>query len=47
MPIEGLTEEQRTDLARRTLRVLAELWCDQYGIEAEIRIVHKDDTTKD
>ena len=47
MPIEGLTEEQRTALAERVLLVLAELWCDQFGIEAEIRIVHKDDTTKD
>lgn len=43
MPIKDLTDEQRTDLARRTLRVLAELWCDQNGIDAEIRIVQKEE----
>lgn len=43
MTIKDLTAEQRTDLARRTLRVLAELWCDQNGIDAEIRIVPKEE----
>ena len=43
MPIEDLTEEQRTALAERVLLVLAELWCDQFGIEAEIRIIRKDE----
>lgn len=42
MPIENLTEDQRVVLANRVQRILAELWCDQHGIDAEITIVRKD-----
>lgn len=43
MTIEDLTEAQRAVLAHRVQRVLAELWCDQHGIEAEIHIIRKDE----
>ncbi len=42
MPINNLTDEQREELARRTLLTLAKLWCDQNGVDAEIRIVKKE-----
>lgn len=38
MPIESLTPAQRRSLARDVLRVLAELWLDQHGMEGEISI---------
>lgn len=44
MPINNLTDEQREELARRTLLILAKLWCDQNGFDAEIRIVKKEKT---
>lgn len=43
MPINNLTNEQREELAHRTLLTLAKLWCDQNGIDAEIRIVPKEE----
>ncbi len=43
MPINNLTDEQREELARRTLLTLAKLWCDQNGVDAEIRIVKKEE----
>ena len=43
MPIKNLTDEQREELARRTLLTLAKLWCDQNGVDAEIRIVKKEE----
>lgn len=43
MPIEELNQEQRTVLASYVLQILAELWCDQNGIDAEIRIVQKEE----
>ena len=46
MPIENLTEAQRTVLAHRVQRILAELWCDQHGIDAEIRIVRKGESER-
>ena len=42
MPSNNLTNEQREELARRTLLTLAKLWCDQNGVDAEIRIVKKE-----
>lgn len=42
MSITNLTTEQRADLARRTMQILAELWCDQHGIDAVIQIVQRD-----
>lgn len=43
MPINNLTDEQREELARRTLLTLAKLWFDQNGVDAEIRIVKKEE----
>lgn len=43
MPITNLTTEQRSALASHTMKILAELWCDQNGIDAEIRIVQKEE----
>ena len=40
--LENLTNEQRDALACRVRRILAELWCDQNGVDAEITIVRKD-----
>lgn len=42
MTITNLTTEQRAALARQTLQILAELWCDQHGIDAVIQIVQRD-----
>lgn len=47
MPIESLTEDQRAVLAHRVQQVLAELWCDQHGIDAEIRIVRKGENRRE
>ena len=44
MPIEELNQEQRTVLASYVLQILAELWGDQQGVDAVIRVVPKGDT---
>lgn len=38
MPIENLTDEQCAVLARNVYKLLVELWLDQNGIDAEVRI---------
>ena len=38
MPIESLTEEQCAVLARNVYKLLVELWLDQNGIDADVRI---------
>lgn len=42
MPITNLTTEQRSALASHTMKILAELWCDQHGIDAVIQIIRRD-----
>lgn len=39
MNIANLDDEQNKTLAEFVLRTLAELWCDQNGIDAVIKIV--------
>lgn len=41
MRIDELSQEQRKALSKNVLRLLAELWLDQNGMEGSVTIVEK------